>query len=514
MVKTWMVAMTMVAWSAPALAASLSIAWDPNPEPDVAGYLLHYGVEPGIYSDVIDVGSRTSFTIADLAEGQRYYVAVKAYTSDGVASTFSTEVSSMVASALPSTGLVAAYGFEETSGVAVMDSSRGGNHGTIAGATRTASGRHGRALSFDGLNDLVTIADSPSLDLSSGMTVEAWVRPTALSGWRSVVLKERPDGLAYGLYAHDNAPRPAATVHVDDDISAAGTGALPLNTWSHVAATHDGTAVRLYVNGTLVGTQPAPGSLSDTTEPLRIGGNLVWGEYFSGRIDEVRIYNRALSAEEIARDMSTMVVSGLVAAYGFEELDETTAGDASGSGNHGTIEGATRTGGRFGQGLAFDGIDDLVTIPAAATLADSRVTVEAWLYPTELSGWRTAVMKEAPAGLAWGLYAHDNAPRPAMTAAFAGVDTSAPGTAALPLNTWTHLAATYDGKTLKLFVNGVQSGAVAVAGTLSAGADPLRIGGNHIWGEYFSGRIDEVRVYNRALSAAEIQADLNRAVAP
>jgi hypothetical protein len=100
-----------------------------------------------------------------------------------------------------------------------------------------------------------------------------------------------------------------------------------------------------------------------------------------------------------------------------------------------------------------------------------------------------------------------------MTAAFAGVDTSAPGTAALPLNAWTHLAATYDGATLKLFVNGVQAGAVAVAGSLNASADPLRIGGNHIWGEYFSGRIDEVRVYNRALSAAEVQADMKRPVA-
>jgi hypothetical protein len=514
MVKTWMVAMTMLGWSMPAAAASLAVTWDPNGEPNVSGYLLHYGTQPGIYHDVVDVGNRTSFTIPNLSDGQRYYVAVKAYTADGVVSTFSTEVSAMAAAATPSSGLVAAYGFEETGGVAVIDSSPAGNPGTIAGAARTASGRYGRALSFDGLDDLVTIADSSSLDLSAGMTLEAWVRPSVLGGWRSVILKERAGGLTYALYAHENAPRPAATVHVDDDISAAGTGTLPLNTWSHVAATHDGTAVRLYVNGTLVGTQPAPGSLSGTTEPLRIGGNLVWGEYFSGRIDEVRIYNRALSAEEIARDMSTMVVSGLVAAYGFEELDGTTAGDASGSGNHGTIEGATRTGGRFGQGLAFDGIDDLVTIPAAATLAGARVTVEAWLYPTELSGWRTAVMKEAAAGLAWGLYAHDNAPRPAMTAAFAGVDTSAPGTAALPLNTWTHLAATYDGKMLKLFVNGVQSGAVTVAGTLNAAADPLRIGGNHIWGEYFSGRIDEVRVYNRALSAAEIQADLNRAVAP
>ena len=511
MLKTWMFAVTLVAWSMPAAAASLSIAWDPNPEPNVSGYLLHYGIEPGVYSDVIDVGSRTSFTIPDLAVGRRYYVAVKAYTGDGVSSTFSTEVSDLVA-ATPANNLIAAYGFEETSGVVVNDSSPARNHGTIAGAARTASGRYGRALSFDGVNDVVTIADSPSLDLSTGMTIEAWVRPSALSGWRSVVLKERRDGLAYSLYAHDNAPRPAATVSVDADVSAAGTGALPLNVWTHLAATYDGATVRLYVNGALAGTQPASGRLPETADPMRIGGNLVWGEYFSGRIDEVRIYNRALAPGDIARDMNTMVVSGLVAAYGFEEVEGTTAADASGSGNHGVIEGATRGGGRFGQGLSFDGVDDLVTIAGAASLTTSRLTVEAWVYPTELSGWRTAVMREAEGGLTWGLYAHDNAPRPAITAAFAGVDTSAPGVAPLALDGWTHLAATYDGSALKLFVNGTAAATIAVTGALNLSSDPIRIGGNTIWGEYFSGRIDEVRVYNRALSAAEIQADMKRPV--
>jgi len=507
--------MAMLAWSGPASAASLSIAWDPGGDADVGGYLVHYGTEPGTYSDVIDAGSGTSLTIPNLDEGQRYYVAVKAYSFSGLAGDFSAEVSGVIAAAAPDSGLVAAYGFEETSGAAVTDASPARNNGAIAGAARTASGRYGRALSFDGLDDVVTIAGSPSLDLSTGMTLEAWVRPTALSGWRSVVLKERPGGLAYGLYAHDNAPRPAATVFVEDDVSAAGTTAIPLNAWTHVAATYDGADLRLYVNGTLAGTQAAAGRLPPSADPLRIGGNLVWGEHFTGRIDEVRVYNRALSPAEIARDMDTMIVSGLVAAYGFEEAAGMLAVDLSGRANTGTIEGAARTAaGRFGQGLSFDGVDDLVTIPGAAALGGSRLTVEAWVFPAALSGWRTAVMKEAPGTLAWGLYAHDNAPRPAITAGFAGVDTSAPGTAPLVLDTWTHLAATYDGSTLRLFVNGVQAAAVPAAGALAAAADPVRIGGNTIWGEYFSGRIDEVRIYDRALSAAEIREDMKRAVAP
>ena len=79
-------------------------------------------------------------------------------------------------------GLVAAYSFDEGSGNTLTDSSGRGNHGTIAGATWTNSGRYGKALTFNGTNARVTIPDSASLDLTSGLTLEAWIYPTALSG--------------------------------------------------------------------------------------------------------------------------------------------------------------------------------------------------------------------------------------------------------------------------------------------------------------------------------------------
>ncbi len=80
----------------------------------------------------------------------------------------------------PGTAPVGAWGFDETSGTTVTDGSGRGNNGTIAGATRTTSGRFGSALTFDGINDWVTVADSASLDLSTRATLEAWVNPTAL----------------------------------------------------------------------------------------------------------------------------------------------------------------------------------------------------------------------------------------------------------------------------------------------------------------------------------------------
>src|SRR5262249_7873765 len=93
-----------------------------------------------------------------------------------------------------------------------------------------------------------------------------------------------------------------------------------------------------------------------------------------------------------------------------------------------------------------------------------------------------------------------------------GSDRSVLGTSALPLNTWSHLAETYDGSSLKLYVNGVLVSSRALTGSITTSGSPLRIGGNSVWGEYFNGLIDEVRVYNRALSQGEVQADLNTPV--
>ena len=84
----------------------------------------------------------------------------------------------------------------------------------------------------------------------------------------------------------------------------------------------------------------------------------------------------------------------------------------------------------------------------------------------------------------------------------------------LPLNTWTHLAATYDGATLRFYVNGVQVSSLAQTGSIVTSSNPLQIGGDSIYGQYFEGTIDEVRVYNVALTAAQIQADMNTPIAP
>jgi hypothetical protein len=208
----------------------------------------------------------------------------------------------------PTAGLVAAYGFNENAGTTTADASGNNLTGTIAGATWTTAGKNGNALSFDGLNDMVTIADNAALDVTR-VTLMGWVRPTALNNWRTAILKESTNGLAYALYAEDNASRPAGYVNLGaNDREAKGTTALPTNTWSHIAMTFDGTAMRVYQNGLLVRTVNFTGNIITTNNALRIGGNAIWNdEFFAGQIDDVRVYNRALSLAEIQAGMNTPV---------------------------------------------------------------------------------------------------------------------------------------------------------------------------------------------------------------
>ena len=152
----------------------------------------------------------------------------------------------------------------------------------------------------------MTIADASALDLTAEMTLEAWVNPSALTGWRTILIKETASDLAYALYASDGS-RPALVSNVSQKEYGFGSTALPLNTWSHVAGTYDGITLRLFVNGAQAGSVSASGPVETSTAPLRLGGNNVWGEYFAGLMDEVRVYNRALSIDDIWADMHTPI---------------------------------------------------------------------------------------------------------------------------------------------------------------------------------------------------------------
>ena len=162
--------------------------------------------------------------------------------------------------------------------------------------------RVGNALYFDGIDDNVTVLDSASLHLSSAFTLSAWVNPAAtFTDYRAIVTKNPP----YYLYASSiqwvcpaGSPLGGFSTDVLGINPVCQPSPLPINTWTHLAVTYNGSTLTLYRNGVAVANSNVSATLSPTTLNLQIGGSQ-FGEYFKGLIDEVRIYNRALTATEI-----------------------------------------------------------------------------------------------------------------------------------------------------------------------------------------------------------------------
>ena len=188
-------------------------------------------------------------------------------------------------------------------GIGVVDES-GGNDGTLGGATRANSGRFGRALSFDGEDDIVTVPDDDALRLSGAMTLEAWVQAARPPPTGAASSSRSPrGGVAYG------AVREQRRRHAEREprVATRALAAPPTSTRTSGRTSPPRTTARrckLFVNGAPGRHADAAGRARPTAAgPLTFGANNVWGERFRGLIDEVRIYNRALTPAEIASDM-------------------------------------------------------------------------------------------------------------------------------------------------------------------------------------------------------------------
>jgi hypothetical protein len=204
-------------------------------------------------------------------------------------------------------GLVAAYAFREGAGTTVADASGNGNTGTLANTTWTNGGRFGSALVFNGTSAFVTINDSTLLHLTTGMTLEAWENPsTVISAWHDVIYKGNDNYYLSGTSTSSGRPATGGTYTAGAGPLFA-TAALTTNAWAHLAATYDGATIRLYVNGVQVASRAQTGNIATSTNSLQIGGDSIYGQFFRGEIDEVRVYNVALTPGQIQADMSTPI---------------------------------------------------------------------------------------------------------------------------------------------------------------------------------------------------------------
>lgn len=185
-----------------------------------------------------------------------------------------------------------------------------GTHDGEVQGTWTEAGKYGGAIDFNGAGDRVKIPDHDELDFTDSFTLEAWVRPEQYREWASLFAKAGATDADYSylLYSGNGSGPPEAYIRDSEgqEAQAGGEEALPLGTWSHLTATSDGEDLRLYVDGELLDTQPAV-SAEPNARPIRIGGLWDWWQFFDGKIDEVRLYDEALSEQEIEADMQTPV---------------------------------------------------------------------------------------------------------------------------------------------------------------------------------------------------------------
>jgi hypothetical protein len=214
-------------------------------------------------------------------------------------------------------GLVASYAFNEGAGALAFDSSGAANRGTVTNAAWTASGHALGALSFDGTTDYVRATSSSTLNnVGSGLTVEMWANITGTSATDYVLLAKPWTAGTTGNPPYQYAIEYDANgLHTLDfyfgDTTNTKRGPYSITpstgTWTHLAFTFDGTAVRGYLDGVLKLQTPIAATIQTRATDLLIGVDGALSQGFNGRIDDVRIYNRALSLLEIQTDMAKPV---------------------------------------------------------------------------------------------------------------------------------------------------------------------------------------------------------------
>ncbi|MFA7171216.1 MAG: LamG domain-containing protein [Candidatus Paceibacterota bacterium] len=434
-------------------------------------------------------------------------------------------------------GLVGYWNMEEGSGQTVYDVSGNNNNGTLGssssvdssdpafGSGHDSSGENGTGMVFDGVDDYVNCGNDESLDITDAITVSVWVKRNeeVFGSYDGIVARS---GRQYALKGVLGTKKVSFFVRDDATYSASSqTSDLEPNAWYHVVGVYeDSTDIfNIYVNGILDVEDTTGRSMhSSPSEFLYIGREL--GDYsFNGSIDDVRIYNRALSEDEIRQLYNQKKP---VLEMNFDEGSGTVAHDESFNNNDGTLGGGTTTymptwtTGKSGSALQFDGVDDYVDAGNVLNMAvNDSFTIGAWVKTSSV----------APGGIVSKFPINGNNPGYYTSVNGSGVpmgwigdssDTPTPNwvfSSVVNDNDWHYVVWIRNRSQQKLlgYVDGELDGSAndtTVSGLENTGS--LLIGNRSVTVPvYFNGTIDSVRIYNYARSASEVLTDYNNGLA-
>jgi len=507
-------------------------------------------------------------------------------------------------------GPIGYWALNDNTGTQAADSSGNNNNGTLTNGPTWTTGRFDYAVNFDGTNDFI--------DLGAPATFNSLQVPMTITGWFYKTSTTPSNQPLFAQYKGTTGHQLIKMVRVDSGqlkyygstagggYQSFGTLVPALNTWNFFAVKVSGTiaapAVTIYLNGASQGTNfAALSSTPATAAKIYIGGDEAnSGERFTGKIDDVRIYNYALSSADISALYNTPTITsasttaftegvagvfnvqttgtptptlsqsgtlpsgitftdngngtasftgtpaggtagsypivvtatnssgstnqnftllvgapptGLVGYWALNDNTGTQAVDSSGNNNTGTLtNGPTWVTGKIGQSVNFDGSNDFITTTNTTSwdnLFASGVSISAWVKYPNFSTYQRTVTIENNANTDYDIWMQAQSSSAVMQCGFGGGSKYKNGTTVLQANTWYHVVCVtdYTNGGTKIYVNSTDDGGtvnatptyVADKGSLDIGR--LRSGSASSYG---SGTYDDVRIYNRALTGAEI----------
>jgi hypothetical protein len=424
----------------------------------------------------------------------------------------------------------------------LTDSSTSGTHtatvvGTPVYSVTSDTSLSGTAITFDGSTDYYTIVNHADLR-PTNITVSLWIKTTsdstgsdryifesgkqAASPYAGVAVTGENNKCFFRIYSN------TGTTYTTDWHAVSTTTEINDGNWHHFVGTYDGSTIKAYFDGVLEATTSYSAGLAyNATNNVLIGARDGSVYYFNGSLDDIKLIPRAISADEVAslydsskycRNSYFISPTDYIAHWTMDDASAPIL-DSTPNNHDSTATGGTpvyEVAGQVGNAITFDGSTEYFTIADDAKLQPSQVTVSAWINCEDHTGRIFQSFNSDGSTYLSGFYfsvAGGNAKFLIANNGGTTVGTHTDnlvGSVDVCNGTWNHVVATYDGVTLKLYSNGIlESTYASTVGIVYNATNYVNIG--RYWNgttdvDYFNGSLDDIKLFDRALAASEIEA--------